>query len=114
MSRRVFVFEIMFSLEQIQKMISNNDLSPFYKDDRTWRSLALEIIRINHNECAMCRQQGKYTPAKLVHHIKPLRQAPELAYDRDNLMPLCHDCHERIHERGAYSKRQGYRNTEKW
>ena len=108
-----FTIKIMFSLEQIKKMILDGDMSPFYKD-RAWRSLALKIIKDNHNECYMCKQQGRYTPAKLVHHIKPLRQAPQLAYDRDNLMPLCHDCHERIHKCGTYSERCGYRNAEKW
>ena len=103
----------MFSLDQIQKMISDNDLSPFY-NDRYWRNLTMEIIKNNHNECTLCKQRGKYTQAQMVHHIEPLKQSPELAYNRDNLMPLCNDCHDRVHKRGSYCERRGYRNTEKW
>ena len=103
----------MFTTEQIKTMIAAGDVSPFYKS-RAWRGLALKIIKMRHNECEMCKQRGRYTPAKLVHHVKPLKQAPELAYDSNNLMALCHDCHEAIHERGIYAESKGYRNAEKW
>lgn len=35
-----------------------------------------------------------------VHHIKPLITHPELAYDDDNLMGLCTQCHNIIERRG--------------
>ncbi|MBR1723821.1 MAG: HNH endonuclease [Ruminococcus sp.] len=62
----------------------------------------------------MCKKEHKLTKATTAHHIKYLRDAPELAYERSNLMPLCHDCHERIHGRGIYAKPKGFINEERW
>ena len=114
----------MFTVEQIKAMIVSGDVKPFYKD-RYWRSLALTIIAENHYECYLCKQQGKYTRAKLVHHVQHLKHHPELAYSRTyrdstgehiQLMPLCHDCHEKIHERsaGCVKPHEGFSNDEKW
>lgn len=33
----------------------------------------------------------------MVHHIKPLRDAPELALDLANLVSLCDACHDEAH-----------------
>ena len=83
----------MFTTEQIRQLIADDRLDQFYKE-WYWRTLALRIIREHH---------------------KHLRDYPELAYEPSNLMPLCHDCHERIHERGIYAReRQRYTNEEKW
>ena len=34
--------------------------------------------------------------AKEVHHIKPVRTHPELAYEPTNLVPMCTQCHREI------------------
>ena len=39
-----YIWKIMFSLEQIKKMISDGNVSAFY-NDRYWRNLATEIIK---------------------------------------------------------------------
>jgi 5-methylcytosine-specific restriction endonuclease McrA len=36
-----------------------------------------------------------------VHHIKPVRLAPDLALDPDNLVTLCRSCHGRREARGV-------------
>ena len=113
----------MYTESEIKSLISSGNVKLFYKD-YYWRKLALDIIKENHYECAMCKSRGKYMKAKLVHHVKPLKQAPELAYSRTytddtgvhvQLTPLCHACHEAIHERlSAQSPTTGYTNEEKW
>lgn len=103
----------MLTTEQIRTLIRENRVEEFY-NSRGWRNLSEEIINANHRECQMCKRDHTLTRATLVHHIKPLREHPELAYDRNNLMPLCHDCHERIHERGIYGTPSGFVNVEKW
>lgn len=51
-------------------------------------------------------------PMQEVHHIVPLRDAPELAFKESNCMSLCIRCHKRIEmnsgteSRGALSTRQ--------
>ena len=95
---------VMFTTDQIRQLIADDRLDQFYKE-WYWRTLALRIIREHHKECQMCKAEHKLTRATLV----------ELAYEPSNLMPLCHDCHERIHERGIYAReRQRYTNEEKW
>lgn len=53
--------------------------------------------------CIDCKEKGIYTPALDVHHIKPWRRAntPEererLAFDPDNTVCLCRDCHVKRH-----------------
>ena len=102
-----------YTAEEIRALIQRDELEVFY-NSKYWRGLSAEIIKENHGECAMCRAVKKLTPATLVHHVQHLREHPELAYERGNLMPLCHDCHERAHKRGIYAEPAGFTNEEKW
>ena len=68
----------------------------------------LRLIRINKlNEigsCELCGKELSMSTSEL-HHIKPVSQFPELRYDPDNMMLLCHDCHVGLHkevQRKAY------------
>lgn len=103
----------MYTAAQIKALIDAGDVSIFYHD-YDWRCLSAQVIKEHHGECQMCRAEKRLTRATVCHHVKHLKAHPELAYDRENLMPLCHDCHEKIHERGSYKKRQGFTNEEKW
>ena len=55
--------------------------------------------------CEECLKQGVYRSATEVHHVQPIESggSPEarrqLAFDRSNLMALCHECHLAIHRR---------------
>ena len=51
-----------------------------------------------HPLCEMCKEQGRYVLATLVHHIQPISESG--THDASNLMSLCASCHERIHRRG--------------
>lgn len=103
----------MLTEQEIRELIRENRLGEFYKE-WYWRMLALRIIIEEHGECRVCKEAHKLTRAVLVHHILYLRDRPDLAYERSNLMPLCHDCHERIHGRGIYGRQSGFANIEKW
>lgn len=111
-----------FSTAEIQDLIFQGEISKFYKS-KAWQRLARRVIADHHGECFLCREKKKLTRAVLVHHVRPVKQFPELAYSRTyldtdgehiQLMPLCFDCHERIHGRGRYAKPRGYENEEKW
>jgi 5-methylcytosine-specific restriction endonuclease McrA len=112
----------MYTADQIRTLIAEGHLRDFY-NDKYWRRLSHRIIREHHGECQLCKAAHRLTRATLVHHVLHLRVCPELAYSRTytdetgthmQLMPLCHDCHERMHARGIYAKRSGYTNEEKW
>ena len=47
--------------------------------------------------CVDCLEQGRVTPGKLVHHIIPKADGGSDA--EDNLMALCHSCHNIRHDR---------------
>ena len=63
------------------------------------RAMTLEYDR---HECQICKQKGRYSKAVIVHHIKHLRDRPDLAVklfdgaDRQ-LISLCKRCHEEQH-----------------
>ena len=64
----------------------------FYKS-RPWRKKRKEMLRRDNNECQRCKSLGRYSKAVVVHHIKHLKDRPDLALEDDNLMPLCEACH---------------------
>ena len=47
--------------------------------------------------CEFCESIGKVTPAVLVHHIKTIRDRPEIRLEMENLMSLCRSCHDEVH-----------------
>lgn len=58
----------------------------------------------NKNLCALCLLDGVVSSKQIeVHHIEPLKNRPDLAYDYDNLICLC-SAHHKLAERGVYSK----------
>jgi 5-methylcytosine-specific restriction enzyme A len=54
-----------------------------------WRRLRRLILRRDEYKCVTCGARGRLE----VDHIKPVRDAPELAYAADNLQSLCVSCH---------------------
>ena len=68
----------------------------FYKS-RWWKQKRRDILKRNNYECQRCKEQGKFSPATNIHHIKPLEAHPELALDDDNLISLCAACHNKVH-----------------
>ena len=61
---------------------------------RVWRKIRDRYIAA-HPLCEMCLANGRYTPADLVHHKKPLSEGG--TNDESNLMSLCYSCHEKEH-----------------
>ncbi len=57
-----------------------------------WRKLRLSVLN-SEPLCRICKAAGKVTAAYLVDHIVPVKQCGEF-WDRENLQPLCNDCHE--------------------
>lgn len=99
--------------EWIRELIAEDKLYKFYKTEE-FRKVRAEVLRDYHNECKRCRERGRYTRAKLVHHVHEVRDRPDLALTRwvrepdgtttENLIPLCQNCHEVEHGR-AYQGR---------
>jgi len=56
---------------------------------RQWKALRLIALRRDGFLCVECRAPGRLE----VDHIKPVRTAPELAFELSNLQSLCARCH---------------------
>lgn len=57
--------------------------------DSRWRAVRLEAKRRDDFKCTECGARGRLE----VHHVIPVRQAPELAYSLGNTKTLCTACH---------------------
>jgi 5-methylcytosine-specific restriction endonuclease McrA len=59
--------------------------------DRRWPALRQAALRRDDYRCRSCAARGRLE----VDHVRPVRDAPELAFDLDNLQCLCGPCHAR-------------------
>lgn len=48
----------------------------------------------NNGTCSLCGSNKNLE----MHHIKPKFVYPELKYELDNIMFLCHECHRTLHD----------------
>ena len=70
-----------------------------------WEATREEVLRMDKRECVYCRQRRhRYRAAVIVHHVKHLRDRPDLAlsiFDPDTgerqLVSVCKQCHEAMH-----------------
>lgn len=83
-----------------------------YRSKR-WKSVRFLTKRRDGWKCVKCGASGVRLE---VDHIKAIRDAPDLAYDMDNLQTLCVPCHSRktreevgLHFEGSDPKRLEWR-----
>lgn len=67
-----------------------------------WRRTRADVLKMDNYECQCCKDKHKYRKAKIVHHVKHLKDRPDLAlsiWDGDvrQLVSVCKDCHEQLH-----------------
>lgn len=69
-----------------------------------WIGLRAEVLRLDQYECQRCKAGGRYRGARIVHHVRHLRDRPDLAlsiWDPDTgerqLVSVCKVCHEALH-----------------
>lgn len=69
-----------------------------------WKAIKSAIENIDHYDCLVCKAMGRRRAARIVHHVKHLRDRPDLAlsiYDPDTgerqLICVCKQCHELLH-----------------
>ena len=70
-----------------------NKPNAFYHSS-AWRRVRKLALQRDNFICQHCLKLGRIKPATEVHHIKPLRDYPELSLDVSNLIGLCWECHE--------------------
>ncbi len=112
----------MWTVDQIRDLIEDGKLYRFYKS-KEWMELREKILKENHYECAWCKENGKISRAEQVHHVQYVKKHPELALSEyytykgkryKNLVPLCHECHDKAHGRMQFRPKTKQLNEERW
>lgn len=60
-------------------------------------SLLTPLIILMHPLCTLCNN-----PTQVAHHHVHKSKSTRLRYELDNLIPLCHHCHQRLHHNESY------------
>ena len=88
-----------------------------------WGAVREAVKQIDHSDCLICKAMGRRRAALVVHHVKHLRDRPDLAlsiYDPDTgarqLISVCKDCHEMLHPEAQrqYRLRTALLTPERW
>ena len=93
-------------LDQLRKLTETGREDLFY----SWSEWAgpdgvrQAVLKLDNCECQICKARGKYSRGSIVHHVKHLRERPDLAlsiFDPDTgerqLVTVCKACHEEEH-----------------
>lgn len=100
----------------ILSLIAKDELHSFYVSGE-WKKVRRTVLKKQKRRCWDCMQKSpaRITAGVTVHHVKPVRERPDLAlseFDEAgnvNLVCLCESCHwERHHQRKAFV------NPERW
>lgn len=93
-------------LEQLRRLVAAGREELFYWWPEWMGSdgTRLAVLRLDRYECQLCKARGKYRRGTIVHHIRHLRERPDLAlsiWDPDTgerqLITVCKSCHEAEH-----------------
>lgn len=89
--------------ERLKQLIESGRTDLFYSW-KTWKHIRDQVLRIDRYECQICKSKGRYRQAVIVHHVKHLKDRPDLAFsikDPDTgerqLISVCKGCHEELH-----------------
>ena len=70
----------------------------FYKNKK-WVVKRAKILKRDKYECQNCRRYFRSKEGKVVHHIYFFEDYSELGLVNWNLISLCNECHNKMHNR---------------
>jgi 5-methylcytosine-specific restriction enzyme A len=70
----------------------------FYQENK-WRDLRQQVFLEANGLCEECLKKKIIMEGKEVHHIVPINTDWSKRYERTNLILLCDECHNKIHNR---------------
>ena len=69
---------------------------------KKWERVRKSILRRDGYMCQECKRYGKLHEGNHVHHIFPVEHYPELAWEPKNMITLCQNCHNAMHDRDTH------------
>ena len=95
-------------LAWLNQCLTQGDEKRFYLSPM-WRRKRKEVLAMDKHECQLHKQRGQYRKATMVHHVNQLKHRPDLGLSvwdgkERNLLSLCNDCHEEIHNHRQETK----------
>lgn len=73
-----------------------------FENQKKWLKVKSEAIVRDNFQCRICNKKYDLD----VHHILYQSEHPELSLDIENLMTLCIDCHNKMHENDKHQFRR--------
>ena len=67
--------------------------------NKKWTDKREKILKRDGYECQNCRRYYKTKEARVVHHIYFFEDYSELGLQNWNLVSLCNECHNKMHNR---------------
>lgn len=90
-------------LRELVALLQNGEEWRFYSWGE-WRARRRKVLRLDRYECQRCKAAGRFSRAVIVHHVKHLKDRPDLAlsvWDPETgerqLVSVCKQCHEELH-----------------
>ena len=90
-------------LKRVIQLLEDGKENVWYNSS-LWKRRRAKVMRMDNYECQICKKKGRHQKAVLVHHVKHLKDRPDLAlsiYDPDTgerqLISVCKKCHEELH-----------------
>ena len=109
-------------IERVRRLLSEGREIVWY-NSAAWERTRQTVLQMDHCECQRCKVRGRYAKATIVHHVKHLRDRPDLAlslYDPDTgerqLISVCKRCHEELHPESMrqYAPKKPPVTQERW
>ena len=92
---------------QLLSLVEQDNQKKFYKW-KEWKVVRAYCLKRDHNECQICKRNGKQSRATTVHHVKHVIDNPLKALDSNNCESICNRCHNKEHPEklGQHTKKK--------
>lgn len=96
-------------LAQLRALVESGQEARFYWwpewiDPDPRKGVRAAVLKLDNCECQICKARGRHSRGTIVHHVRHLRERPDLALsvvDPDTgerqLLTVCKACHEQEH-----------------
>ncbi|WP_411842180.1 HNH endonuclease [Salinicoccus sp. HZC-1] len=92
-------------------MVRHKQEYDWFYQKKAWKLTRAKALARDNYTCQKCMERGDIKSAELVHHIVYVEEDIQKALQLDNLISLCHTCHNNIHKHD--NKRKSKPKTEK-